>query len=88
MAKANGKPVVTVTVAFEIDEEEARALDALSGYGDEAFVKAFYEKLGQAYMRDHEQGLRRFLKTIRDVVTPAMSQADKARALLAGKSDE
>ena len=88
MAQALGKPVLTVTVAFEIDEEEARALDALSGYGDDAFIKAFYEKLGTSYMRDHEPGLRRFLKTIRDVVTPAMSQADKARALLAGKGDE
>lgn len=86
MAKAVSKPVVTVVVTFEIDEEEARALDALAGYGDDAFIKAFYEKLGKSYMEDHEYGLRRFLKTIRDVVTPAMNKADKARSLLAGKT--
>lgn len=88
MAKALGKPVVTVTVAFEIDEEESRALDALAGYGDDAFIKAFYEKLGKSYMEKHEHGLRRFLATIRSVVTPAMSQVDKARSLLSGKGGE
>lgn len=84
MAQAMGKPVVTVNVAFEIDEGEARALYALSAYGDDAFIRAFYERLGKTLMQDHEQDLRRFLNTIRDVVGPAITQVDKARELVKG----
>jgi len=83
MARAIYKPVLTISVAFEVDEDEARALDALSGYGDDAFIEAFYEKLGLAYMKDHEQGLRRFLKTVRSAINPALAQIDDARRLLA-----
>lgn len=82
MAKLTARSVVTISVAFEVDESEARALDAMSGYGDDAFVKAFYDNLGKAYMQEHEAGLRRFLSTIRNVVGPALSQVDEARILL------
>lgn len=82
MATASSRPIITVAVSFTVDEEEIRALDALAGYGDDGFVKAFYEKLGTAYMRDHEQGLRRFLKTIRGIAGPAIARVDEARKLL------
>ncbi|MHC4179286.1 MAG: hypothetical protein ACYSWU_17370 [Planctomycetota bacterium] len=71
--------ISAMTCQFVINEVEARALDALAGYGDNAFIEAFYEKLGKAYMRNHEDGLRSFLTTIRDVVTPAIGMVDDAR---------
>lgn len=81
MATATRNPVVFigVRVHFEVDEEEARALDDLAGYGDDAFIKAFYENLGKAYMEKHEAGLRRFLQSIRRVVGPGLSAIDEAR---------
>jgi hypothetical protein len=79
LAKAIVKHKLSVTVTFEIDEEEARALDDMAGYGTDAFIEAFYDKLGKAYMVKHEQGLRRFLDSIRSIVRPAMAAADKAR---------
>ena len=81
MATTSRKPVVFVgvRVQFEVDEEEARALDALAGYGDNAFIEAFYEKLGRAYMKKHEAGLRRFLQSIREVVSPGLAAIDKTR---------
>lgn len=79
MAKASVNPIITVVVRFEINEQEARALDALAGYGDDAFIEAFYEKLGKVYMQKHEAGLREFLKSIRTVVGPAISKVDTAR---------
>lgn len=79
MAKATAYPVLDVTVSFTVNESEARALDALAGYGDDAFIKAFYERLGTSYMTKHECGLREFLKSIRDVVGPALAEIDTAR---------
>lgn len=79
MAKITGVPTVELHVRFEVTEDEARALDALAGYGDDAFIKRFYEFLGEHYMKPHEKGLRLFLQTIRAELAPVLSQADRAR---------
>lgn len=85
MATCDVRARLDVFCTFTVNEDEARALDALSGYGDDAFVNAFYEKLGQAYMREHEKGLREFLKTIRGIVGPAMHIIDESRKHLKEK---
>jgi hypothetical protein len=82
MAKAKSKPVLSVSITIEVDEEEARALDALAGYGDNAFIEMFYKSLGKHYMQPYEDGLRSFLKTIRSAVAPALNDVDKARSFL------
>lgn len=82
MAKVTQQPNVELSLTFTINEGEARALDALAGYGDDAFIKVFYDnydKLGQAYMRDHEKSLREFLTTCREFLPPALSRLDNAR---------
>lgn len=65
MAELRASANVVGTVTFTVTEEEARALDALVGYGDDAFLRVFYEKLGQSYMRPHEAGLRSLFKRVR-----------------------
>ncbi|TXH51878.1 MAG: hypothetical protein E6Q97_17520 [Desulfurellales bacterium] len=82
MAQICVKATLDVKATFTIDEEEARALDALAGYGEDAFIKAFYDVLGKAYMKNHEDGLRRFLGSIRNVVNPALALADQAKNLV------
>ncbi len=82
MAKAQAKFKLDVQIDFSINEQEALALEALSGYGADAFVKAFYEQLGSAYMLKHEAGLREFLTTIREVITPALAGVKSARESL------
>lgn len=82
MAKAITKPSLTVTVTIEINEDEARALDALAGYGAKTFVEAFYEKLGKSYLQPYEKGLLSFLSTIRSAVSPALNQIDDARKFI------
>jgi hypothetical protein len=79
MAKLTAQPKIELKLRFDIDEEEARALDALAGYGDDAFINVFYEKLGAAYMRDHEDGLRRFLKSVSEFVPGYLSKVNEAR---------
>jgi hypothetical protein len=82
MAKANSKPVLSVSITIEVNEEEARALDALAGYGDNSFIEMFYKSLGKHYMQPYEKGLRSFLTTIRSAVAPALNDVDKARSFL------
>lgn len=79
MAQIAELPVVTVSAKFTVSEAELRALDALAGYGDDAFIKMFYEHLGKTYMQPHEAGLREFLKSIRDIASPILSRTDAAR---------
>lgn len=70
---------VEVRVTFTITEDEARALDAIAGYGDSAFIDTFYKGCGKAYLQPYESGLRSFLKSIREVVSPALNEADSLR---------
>lgn len=81
MAQIAELPVVTVTAKFTVTEGELRALEALAGYGDDAFIKCFYEHLGKSYLQPHEAHLREFLKSIRAIATPILSRADKARGV-------
>jgi hypothetical protein len=39
---------VSLTLSLTLGEGEARALEALAGYGTDAFLEVFYEKMGKA----------------------------------------
>ncbi len=85
MAKIIGRPNVNLELDFSINEAEARALEDLAGYGDDAFIKAFYEKLGKCYMEKHEAGLRSFLKSVRTFIPPHLARLDLARKAFLGQ---
>ena len=70
---------LTFGASIALNETEVRALDALVGYGDDAFLKVFKEKLGAAYIRDHESGLRSFFATVRKDVLPALRDIDQTQ---------
>ena len=70
---------ITVEATLKVGEAELRALDALVGYGDDAFLKFFYSNLGTAYMKPHEAGLRSLFKAIRNQVPPVLDRIDNAR---------
>jgi hypothetical protein len=76
--KIQGIPTVKLDIAIRLTEEEAGALGAMAGYGDDAFIRVFYEHLGRAYMEKYEAGLRSFLKTARGLDAWIL-RADKAR---------
>jgi len=71
-----------LNVQFEIDltlnEVELRALDAMVGYGADAFIEKFYTHLGKAYMEKHEAGLRAIFAKI-DKLRPALTEIDKVK---------
>lgn len=85
MAKLTARPLMELQVAFAVSEIEARALDALVGYGDDEFIEVFYTKLGKAYMEEHEAGLRSFFKSIREMMPGYLKLADDAKAVFSGE---
>ncbi len=68
-----------------LNESEARALDALVGYGDDAFIQEFKEKLGEHYIRDHEQGLRSLFQRLRQALPSELARIDEARRAFTGR---
>lgn len=70
---------VTFEMELLISECSARALDALVGYGDDAFIKHFKENLGTAYIRDHEKGLKEFFGQVRSQVLPQIHRVNELR---------
>ena len=67
-------------LTLKLNETEARALDALVGYGHEAFLKVFYEQLGKSYMQPHEAGLIALFKAIKDQVPGQLRWVDAAKS--------
>lgn len=79
MAEIEERSIVKVDAKFTVSEGELRALEALAGYGDDAFIEMFYKTLGKTYLQPHEKYLREFLKSIRSIATPILSRTDAAR---------
>lgn len=73
-------------IQLEMTEEEARALDALVGYGGDTFVEkflpVFYEKMGKHYMKPHEKGLAKLFDNIRVNIGSSLKKIDQARDIL------
>lgn len=69
-------------IFLELTEGEAAALDALVGYGDKAFIKAFlpvfYEKLGKHYLQPHEKYIPSLFEKARKL-SSALEQLKEAR---------
>lgn len=79
---------VNFDAVLHLTEPEIRAMDAMVGYGIDAFLQVFYEKLGKAYMRDHEGGLRTFFESIEKQIRPELHRMDAIKAMLAQKLKE
>jgi hypothetical protein len=76
---------VKIVATIELTEGDLRALEALAGYGDDAFLKAFYVKLGMHYMKPFERDLRGLFARIRSTVPKALQAVLAAREALGGK---
>lgn len=65
----------SVKIEFEahitLNEVEARALHALTVYGEKSFLNVFYEKLGTPYLKPHEEGLISLFKAIKVIYLPS-----------------
>lgn len=87
MAVIDGRGQLKATIVMCLSEEEAGALDALVGYGFEPFKEVFYDKLGTAYMKPFEAGLKSLFESIRTgdaSVGSILARAREARMVFSG----
>lgn len=73
---------ITVNATLTLTEQEIGALDALVGYGIEAFLKHFYTALGRSYLQPYEKGMRSLFETVAATCPTALSDVRKARQAL------
>jgi len=85
MAKIEERLMIQAEICIRLSEEEAAALDALAGYGAEAFLKVFYAHLGKSYLEPHEKGLRLLFDTIRGPMSDFYEKANQARLVFYGQ---
>lgn len=86
-ARISNRTRVHFTVTMQLDEEQARALDALVGYGVDSFLDCFYEGLGRGYLEPYEAGLRRLFAAVGEEVSPELYRIDAARKALAAEPE-
>lgn len=79
MAKLDARPSIICECNLLLSENEMRFLDALVGYGWEAFHKTFKEKLGTAYIQGHEKAAKDFFESVRLQIPNILGQIDRAR---------
>lgn len=77
--KATTTVKVDLSITLSLTEGEARALDALAGYGDKSFLDVFYRHLGKSYLEPYEADLKALFDKIRAELPPALNRAEKAR---------
>jgi hypothetical protein len=76
MSKIFQHPKIELNLTFVINEEEARALDAMVGYGYDSFIKCFKENLGKSYMNGHEE---EFFESIRNFVPGYLEKLEQVK---------
>jgi hypothetical protein len=76
-----------VQIQLQLTEDEARALEAIVGYGVEEFLKCFYEHLGKHYLEPHEKGVESLFETIKNELPKHLQKADDVRDVWSGKKN-
>jgi len=70
---------IEFSMTFTVSESEARALDALVGYGFKPFIEVFYERLGKSFMQPHEKGLKSLFETVEAEIPKHLSRMSNTR---------
>ena len=86
MAKIETLPKIQIEIRLILTEEEAAALSAIAGYGIDAFLEVFYDKMGKSYLQPHEEGLRSLFESAYGNIPPIMRQSEKARKTFYGEN--
>lgn len=79
--KSQGSYTVTMTLT----EGEARALEAILGYGQEEFVRVFYKYMGEVHLKPHESGLKMLFGS-RSSLVHELSKIEAATKVIEGKA--
>lgn len=80
MAELKSHSDIKFTVTLELNEDEARALHAITIYGFEPFTKVFYKSLGQHYLLPHDDGLANLFATLGNNLPKHLEKIDRVRS--------
>lgn len=80
MATIQDRPTVKLEVTLTLNESEVRAIDGLTGYDVDSFLKCFYQHMGRHYLEPHEHGLRSLFASVREIIPSQIRRIDAARA--------
>ena len=89
MAKVIGNGEISGNVTLVLSEAEAKALDALVGYGVNPFLEVFYKHLGKAYLSPYERGLKSLFESVRTgegSVSNFLKRIHEARKVFDGRA--
>lgn len=70
------------SVTLVLTEGEARALDAIVGYGSKVFVEWFYKTHGQHYLKPHAKSMESLFEKARTQLPAHLRKFDEARKAL------
>jgi hypothetical protein len=69
---------VNFTIEFTLTKEEAKALEAIAGYGADPFLKTFYQHMGESYLKPFEKAIRDLFKRITEELPSELYKIEKA----------
>lgn len=73
--------ILKAEIHLILTENEAAALNALSLYNVEDFLKFFYTSLGKTYLQPHEEGFRSLIKNVKNEMPSHLNKFNKAREI-------
>ncbi len=85
MADLKPKLKLTWELTLKLNEDEAKALEAIFCYGLDVFLKVFYQHMGKHYMEPCESGLRSLETAVHQQLSPQLYDLEQTRqAMLKG----
>lgn len=75
---ANASAKVDFSITFTLTKGEAKALEAIAGYGADAFLEVFYQ-LGTSYLKPYETEMRNLFSRISIELPKEISKISKAQ---------
>jgi hypothetical protein len=81
MAQVKSSSTVKLSVTLVLTEEEAIALNEMTKYGIDSFLKGYYKYLGKHYMKPHEKGMRSLFNTIDKELPSHLRRISDARKI-------
>lgn len=76
---AKAKVDVQMNITLTLTIEEAKALNAIAGYGTKPFLDLFYEKMGKHYLQPQEKDFILFLEKCQYQIPKEISKIERAK---------
>lgn len=80
---AKARVDVDYSITLTLTVNEAKALEAIAGYGTQAFLEVFYAKLGRYYLQPTEKDVILFLEKCSHCLPQEIRKIEEAQKAIA-----